>query len=203
MKTSKKVKNAIKEQKKIYISILVIMTLGILLGIFFAIFLSKSDQNMVKDSITSFFQAIEKNDIHYKDALINSLIGNLSLALFLFLLGISIIGIPFIYLSVWAKSFVLGFSIASIFKVYGIKGIFKAFFYTMPHEAIFFFLLVFLSCSSIYFSKKLFSYLFLKQEINLRRSMKRYLQVFTISFFGSIVVSLLEVFLSPSLLRLF
>ncbi len=198
-----KVKNTLKEQKRIYLAIIILMGIGFILGITFSIIIPKTDHTLVTESLNTFFSDIQKNNINYTLALTNSLIGNISLIILIWLLGISIIGIPIICFILLLKAFILGFSISSIIYTYHIPGILKAFSYIFPHQLIALFLLIFLGFYAVYFSKKLFNFLFLKKEINLKYSMKRYLQVLVICFGGMIICSFLETFLSPMIIRLF
>ena len=115
---SKKVKNKLYEQKKIYLSVIVTIILGILLGIIYNLILSKSDHTLISNQLNAFFDSIKKNDINYLSMLINSLIGNLSLVILIWLLGISIIGLPLIYILCFGKGFLLSFSIVSILLLF-------------------------------------------------------------------------------------
>ena len=197
-----KVNDKLKEQKKIYIFIIIVMLLGLISGIIYAVILNKNDHTIVKDSLDSFFLSIKDNNIDYKSALINSLIGNITFTTFIFLLGISIIGIPIIILSLFLKTFIFGFSISSIIYTYHLNGILKAITYTLPHQLITILMALFLGFYALYFGIKLFKYLFRGKDINLRHSMKRYLQVYITVLIINIACSLIEVFLSPTLIKL-
>ena len=89
-KVKTKVTNKLAEQKKIYIFLIVVMSIGLLLGIIYAVILNKSDHALVTTSLDSFFTSIKNNDIDYKSALINSLIGNISFVTFIFLFNLSL-----------------------------------------------------------------------------------------------------------------
>ena len=200
---SKKVKNKLYEQKKIYLSIIITIALGIISGIIYNLILSKSNHTLITNQLNSFFDAIKKNDINYIPMLFNSLIGNLSLVILIWLLGISIIGLPLIYILCFGKGFLLSFSIISILTTYKFKGIILAVCYLLPGPIILLLYLIFLGFSSAFFSKKLFSYLFLKQDISLRHSMKRYLQVLLVSVVVAGCCSLFDTFFMPNFLKLF
>lgn len=200
---SKKVKNKLYEQKKIYLSIIITITLGIVCGIVYNLILSKSDHTLITNQLNSFFDAIKKNDINYIPMLINSLIGNLSLVILIWLLGISIIGLPLIYILCFGKGFLLSFSIISILNTYKFKGIILAVCYLIPGPIVLLLYLIFLGFSSAFFSKKIFNYLFLKQDISLRHSMKRYLQVLLVSVVVAGCCSLFDTFFMPNFLKLF
>lgn len=197
-----KVTNKLEEQKKIYIFLIIIMLIGLIGGIIYAVILNKSDHNLVTTSLDSFFTSIKNNDIDYKNALINSLIGNISFVTFIFLLGISIIGIPLIIMSLAISSFIFGFSLSSIIYTYHLNGILRAITYLFPHQIITLLMSLFLGFYALYFGIKLFKYLFRGVDINLRSSMKRYLQVYITVLIFFIGCSFLEVFLSPALIKL-
>lgn len=203
MKQVKNVKNKLYEQKKIYLSIIITITLGIVCGIVYNLILSKSDHTLITNQLNSFFDAIKKNDINYIPMLINSLIGNLSLVILIWLLGISIIGLPLIYILCFGKGFLLSFSIISILNTYKFKGIILAVCYLIPGPIVLLLYLIFLGFSSAFFSKKIFNYLFLKQDISLRHSMKRYLQVLLVSVVVAGCCSLFDTFFMPNFLKLF
>ena len=201
-KVKNKVTDKLREQKKIYIFLIIVMVIGMLFGIIYAIILNKSDQAIVTTSLDSFFTSIKNNDIDYKSALINSLIGNISFVTFIFLLGISIIGIPLIIFSLAASSFIFGFSLSAIIYTYHFNGILKAITYLFPHQLITLLMSLFLGFYALYFGIKLFKYLFRGVDINLRSSMKRYIQVYVTVLLIFIGCSFIEVFLSPALIKL-
>ena len=201
-KVKNKVTNKIEEQKKIYIFLIIVMLIGLILGIIYAIILNKSDHAIVTTSLDSFFTSIKNNDIDYKSALINSLIGNISFVTFIFLLGISIIGIPLIVITIASSTFIFGFSLSSIIYTYHFNGILKAITYLFPHQFITILMTLFLGFYALYFGIKLFKYLFRGKDINLRMSMKRYLQVYITVLLIFIGCSFIEVFLSPALIKL-
>lgn len=201
-KVKTKVTNKLAEQKKIYIFLIIVMLIGLILGIIYAVILNKSDHAIVTTSLDSFFTSIKNNDIDYKSALINSLIGNISFVTFIFLLGISIIGIPLIIFSLASSTFIFGFSLSSIIYTYHLNGILKAITYLFPHQLITLLMSLFLGFYALYFGIKLFKYLFRGIDINLRSSMKRYLQVYITVLLIFILCSFIEVFLSPALIKL-
>ena len=201
-KVKTKVNNKLKEQKRLYLFLIIIMSLGLITGIVYAIVINKSDHNLVTESLNNFFLSIKESNINYKSGIINSLIGNIFSIFFIFLLGISILGIPIIILCSFFKAFIFSFSITSIIYTYHLSGILKAVAYVFPHQVIILLMNLFLSFYAIYFGIKLFKYLFKSQEIDLHSSMKRYLQVFIIVLLINIFCSFIEVFLAPSLIKL-
>ncbi len=196
-------KDAFIKQKKTYIFLIAIITIGIILGISYIFLIKDNDLKIIKDEVTSFFNLIKSNKIDYNSGIINSLSTNILYCTGIWLLGISIIGIPIVLILLLFKSFVLGFSISSIINIYGFKGILGAITYIFPHQLLFLLILLLISFYSINFSIKLFRCLFLKKNIDFKSIMKKYIKIYIISIIGAILVSIIEIYLSPYIIKLF
>ncbi len=197
-------KNSIIKQKKLYRIIITLMFFGIISGILFIFFISKESKTKALVSIKNFFDLMNTSTgINYGKSLLNALVNNIGYVLLIWLLGISIIGLPITIILAFMKSFIVGFSISSIISCYKAKGILGAFLYVFPHQIIILFIYLLLSFYSISFSIKLFKSLFLKQTINFRVVMQKYIKILLISLIGIIIVSLYEVFISTYFIKLF
>ena len=197
-------KNSIIKQKKLYRIIITLMLFGIISGILFIFFISKENKTKALVSIKNFFDLMNTSTgINYGKSLLNTLVNNIGYVLLIWLLGISIIGLPITIVLAFMKSFIVGFSISSIISCYKAKGILGAFLYVFPHQIIILFIYLLLSFYSISFSIKLFKSLFLKQTINFRVVMQKYIKILLISLIGIIIVSLYEVFISTYFIKLF
>lgn len=197
-------KNSIIKQKKLYRIIITLMVFGIISGILFIFFISKESKTKALVSIKNFFALMNTSTgINYGKSLLNTLVNNIGYVLLIWLLGISIIGLPITIVLAFMKSFIVGFSISSIISCYKAKGILGAFLYVFPHQIIILFIYLLLSFYSISFSIKLFKSLFLKQTINFRVVMQKYIKILLISLIGIIIVSLYEVFISTYFIKLF
>lgn len=198
------VKSSVAKQKKLYTIIIVLMGIGILSGILFMFFINDESKNKAIAGIREFFNSFSTSDgINYSKSIVNSLINNIGYVLLIWLLGISIIGLPITIILAFMKSFILGFSISSIIATYGSKGILGAFLYIFPHQILILFIYLLLSFYSISFSIKLFKYLFLKKVINFKFVMEKYVKILLICIICSIILSLYEVFISTYFIKLF
>ena len=202
MKIVDKLKNTIVINKKMIICLIVIVLVGIITGSLLVAVLNESDKNLVTEYINTFFNNIKDNKLNYIDTLKNSLISNISLIIVIWLLGISIIGIPIITFLYFCKSFILGFSLSSIIMHYKIKGCLIAFLYIFPHQVINIIMLTILMTYALSLSFKLISSFFKKKTIDFKIIMKKYLVILLFSLLISIISSLLEVFLMPKLIKM-
>lgn len=200
----KRVKSSINRQKKLYFFLIGLIIVAVISGILFWFIISKEDKLLVNNELTSFFSGIKDgNNINYLSSFFNSVITNLLYICLIWLLGISIIGLPIIVVLIGLKGFVVGFSIVSIIAIYGFKGVLGMVSYTFPHQIIFLLLLVLLGFYSISFCIKLFKYLFLKQNINFKDAMRRYIKILLISSITSTFISLFETFIATYFIKLF
>ena len=190
--------NKIKQNKLLFI-LLIIMILFTILGILFPALINSENKTLIKDSIESFMKAIDKKNINYISAFISSITNNIIVTILIWILGISIIGIPIILISIAFKSFLTGFSITSIFITYGIKGTLIAIIYTLPNiiNLLGSFLLGYYAIS---FSIMIYKSVFKKETRNWQPIVKRYLKIGIFFIIFSIAVSILESYLIPKIL---
>lgn len=200
----KRAKNNILKQKKLYFFLIGLVVVSVLAGSLFWFAISNEDKLLITSDLTYFFNSIKDGtSINYFGSLLNSVITNLLYVILIWLLGISIIGLPVILFMITLKSFIVGFSISSIVAIYGFKGLLGSFVYTFPHHIIFILLLVLLGFYSISFCIKLFKYLFLKKIINFKEAMRRYTKILIISCVITVFISLFETFISTYFIKLF
>lgn len=200
----RRAKNNIIKQKKLYYFLIGLIIVGMLSGILFWFIISNEDKLLVTTDLTNFFNCIKDgNNINYGASLLNSCITNLLYVILIWLLGISIIGLPIILIMLSIKSFIVGFSISSIIAIYGLKGAIGALVYVFPHQITFLLLLILLGFYATSFCIKLFKYLFLKQIINFKDAMRKYLKILIISSIAAVLISLFETFISTYLIKLF
>lgn len=196
-------KEEILKQKKKYLILLILSTIGIISGIIFIFTISKQDKLTIVEYMNNFFTGIQENKLNYTSCLFNSLLNNILYITIIFLLGISIIGFPIIITILFFKSFIIGFSFSSIIYTYGLKGIINAIFYTFPHQVIYLLIIILLSFYALNFSSRLFRYLFLKKNINFKEITHKYLKIYLLALIITLILSLYETYISTYLLKLF
>jgi len=195
-------KNIINQRKK-YLFLSTIILIGIISGILFIFFISKEDKSLVKIELEAFFNYIKENKINYFSSFINSVTSNFLYLIIIWVLGISIIGMPIIIFLLFFKGFIFGFSFSSVIANYGFKGILLAGSYQLPHQLLLIVFLLLIGFYAINFSIRLFRVLLLKENINLVLYFKKYNKITIICIIGIIICSIIETFLSPVLINLF
>lgn len=185
--------------KKFFVFLLGILFLGVLFGSILPIFLSADDKKLVSEYLIGFISNI-KDGFDSLVFLKNGFINEGLFLILIWILGISIIGVPIILFLLFYKCFIFGFSISSIIINYGFKGILFSLTYIFPHQVISILVYLFLSSYSLIFSIKLLFFILKKIDFNIRTYFKMYLKILLISIIGLLICVLYESFINPYVL---
>ena len=186
--------------KKLFI-LFAITLLCFIAGMLLISMLSKSNKELIINSLNNFYTSLKENKISSTNLLYKTMTSNLILNIIIWVLGISIIGIPIVIFILGFKSLSLGFTISSLIYTYKFNGLLKAIIYLIPN-IINIFIVFILVYYSISFSINLFNYLFRKIEFNKRVIVKRYLKLLIVAILLSILTSVTESFILPKLFNL-
>lgn len=195
----KKILAKIKANKLLFIEVLITI-LGFLTGILLIAILSNENKDMIKESINTFFETLNDNNLKYTKLLYTSLTTNLIVNIFIWLLGISIIGIPIVIIILFYKSLMLGFTISSLLFNYKLSGTILTIIYIIPY-IINLFLIFIITYHSIRFSLTLFNYLFKKGEFNKKNIVSKYVKLLTFSSLSFVLSSLIETYIIPFIIK--
>ena len=197
-----KIKDIVLPNKKINYFVFGIMILGIICGSIFFTVIGSNDKTETLNLITNFFENVNNSSIDSGLAFKNSLITNGILVTFIFILGMSVIGLLINIFIVYIKSFIVGFSIASIVGKYGIKGILASFVYIFPHQIINIIVICIIGIYSIMFSIYLIKLIISKKKLNTKNVFKRYFIIYIFSILLTSISSLFEGYITPLFLKL-
>lgn len=201
MKYLDKLKRELKVNKKGIGFLIGISVIGFIFGCLFIIIISKSDKLLVKEYIESFLKNLNTNKFDYLDIFKNTLFNNLLFIFIIFLLGMSVIGIPINIFYFFLKSFVLGFTMVSFILTYKIKGCLFSLLYVVPHNIINIFIFTILVYYSINFSILLIYGITKKKSINFRNMMNKYLKILLLTLIIILITSLYESFVLPNIMK--
>ena len=137
--------------KKINLFVISIVVIGIITGSIFFTFISDNDKNKIIEIINNFISSVNSSfdsGLAFK----NSLITNIILVSFIFVFGMSIIGLFINVFIIYIKAFLVGFTVSSIIASLGIKGLLLAFLYVFPSQIINLIIIITMGIYSIIFS---------------------------------------------------
>ena len=195
----------VKKEKNILIFNTIIFLVGVVLGSLFINFITNDDKKLLIEQVSTFFSNVKKltSDIFGFESFLSILFNNLLVLSIIFVLGISMIGIPIVIFILFFKGFMLGTTISTIILKYSIKGIVGAILYIFPVCILTICVYLFMCFYAIYVSKKFLRAFLKKDSLNFKQFLGKYLLSFIVSIMLILLLSLLDAYLTPLLLKLF
>ncbi len=199
-----KLKKEILSKKIIILVVFIVFILGLLFGSIYITLLNNSNKKVVLDSVNNYYSSFNKISITDKFNIFKSnLSSNLIYYIVMWLLGLSIIGLPIIVFMVFMRFFVTGFNISSLFACYKLKGLKYVLVYLVPSNIILLLLSIFLGIYSVNISIRLATNIIKKKTINFGTFMGKYFFILLISILVVVITSLYDSFVSPFFYNLF
>ena len=195
-----KLKTKIYVNKNLFVFLLVLVLVGVGAGAIFSLILNDSDKAMVTEYLNNFMANVSNNKLELTTSFFNTIIFTLGFALFIWIFGISIIGIVLILPFLFIKSFVLGFSIGSIMLNFKFKGVIISLFYIVPHHVINILIYILVSAYAIMVSYKIFNSMKNKKNFDFKIIMNKYTFILIFSFIILFITCLYEVFVLPKVM---
>lgn len=186
-------------KNKLLTALIILGLIAIVLGVLFPAIITNDNKELINQSISSFITGIKDGKTNYISGFISSITNNILVFFCIWILGISIIGIPIILFILFFKGFLVGFSFSSILITYGPSGILKAIVYTLPNiiNALAAFLLCYYAIS---FSIMIYRSIFKKETRNWQNIVRRYIKIGLFYIVFSIIISIIESYIIPNLL---
>lgn len=201
LKNKEKYKIDLFTKKNYFVFLISFFIVSIVIGIIFFVYINTKDKEILKSNITNYFTL--NDNYNYLSLLWESLKNNFFTIILFWLLGISVVGGIIVLFLYFSEGFSLGFTIASIIYTYKYKGIVGAFLYLFPNKIIYIILIFFLTFFSLKFSYELIKSITSKEELNLNVKLKSYSKKLLFFIFIAILCSLLEIFISPLMIKAF
>lgn len=178
----------------------IVLIIGIVLGLLFISIVSDSNKNIIKDSVDNYFVYFKELKFDYFKMFFKGFISSIVVILFLWVMGLSVVGSLINILVLLYKSFLCSFSFVSIVYTYGVYGLFKGSIFIIS-EGFNLFILFLLVYYSLSFSIILFNYLFKKKDFNRNVAIVRYSKILGICSFLCIINNLFNTFLISNMIK--
>lgn len=185
--------------KKIIIVSSILLGLGILSGIIFFFITTSLDKMIVKNMMNEFVSI--KTNVTF-NTFINSFKYNIIYIVIITLSSLLVIFSPLVLLINYYKGLTIGFLISSTISTFKLKGILYFVAILFPHHILMSILLILYSSIMFKLSLKLLKVIYMNEPINLNIFIKKVLILFITSLIVCIIISLLEIYISPLLLGL-
>lgn len=194
LKKYSKIKSIILPNNNLNYFVFSIISIGFITGCIFLMLISETDKKIVIDSVKNFVTNINPNKL---ELLKNISIINYFYVLLLIIFSLSIIGSILNVFIIYFKSFILGFTISSLFLGYSYKAIPLIFSYILPSQLINLFVIYILGIYSLLFSYKLLVQVINKNNNYIKLFIKKYLIIIIISLILTIISTICESFIFP------
>lgn len=193
----------IEEHRSLYVFSIVLFFMGVIFGTLTVQSLSISQQEDLFHYLERFMLEVNENGMANTSlALFQNYSNNLKYIGVIWILGLSIIGLPIILVLLFLKGVFIGFTVGFLIHQLGWHGFGFAFLVIVPHNLIVVPILLVMSVISISFSLQLISHLFGTQRFQKKPNIPKYLGTMFAAAIFLFLVALFETYISPMLMNI-
>jgi stage II sporulation protein M len=154
----------VKEHSSIYVFVTVLFVMGVIFGAIVVNSLNFSQKQDLYYYLSRFFgQVLEGKIASSSEMFKQSFLHNLKYMGLIWLLGISIIGLPVIFILLFLKGIVVGFTVGFLVNQMGWKGFVLSVVSVLPQNVIIIPAFIIITASAVVFSLKIIRQLFVKR----------------------------------------
>jgi len=195
--------NHIREYSSLYMFIVVLFLMGVICGSIVVNSLSFTQKEDLLYYLTRFFGEVEAGTVTTSSQMfIGSITHNIQYIGLIWILGISIIGIPLILILLFLKGMVVGFTVGFLVNTMSWEGFKIALVSVLPQNIILVPLIIFITTLSLALSIRIISRVFLKQVRQpIRPILLKYMLAFIICLIFIVGAGVVEAYFSPPLMK--
>lgn len=196
----------VQAHSSIYLFIITLFLMGIIFGAIVVNSLSFAQKEDLYFYLSKFFSEMEDGSMTSAEELFRqSFLHNVKYLGLMWLLGISIIGLPLIFVLLFMKGVVVGFSVGFLVNQMGWSGFLLSFVSVLPQNIIIIPAFIFIGAISANFSLTLIRKIFMRQTSSMQFQMIPFLSryvIFMVVAIGIVTVAAsIEAYLSPALME--
>ena len=194
----------IKNNTRTFFILVLAFVIGISAGAFTVNGLTASQAQELKHYFSGFLQLYNNQIVDSSELLKIAVLENTKLVLLLWILGVTIIGVPFIFLLVGIRGFITGFSSGFIVETMGIKGVLFTLLALLPKELFIVPCFIALGVSGINFSQSIVKNRSMK-HISKESLKSKFAAYCAVTLFYSCMIFvgiLIEAYITPVIIRI-
>ncbi|MGP7816148.1 stage II sporulation protein M [Niallia sp. 01092] len=197
------VANHFREHSSIYLFIVVLFLMGVIFGAVVVNSLTLTQKEDLYDYLSQFFGQVSDGKIaSSKDLFIQSFSHNSKFIGLMWLLGISIIGLPVILILLFIKGMVVGFTVGFLVNQMGWNGFLLSFVSILPQNIIVIPIFIISATLSVAFSFKMIRQQFInKRGEPILPLFGRYMFLLVVAFLFLAAAAGVEAYISPMLMK--
>lgn len=194
--------NHLKNHLTVYVFMVVLFLTGIIFGAVLVNSMGFVQKQDLFFHLDHYFELTNNKDaVLSKDILKKSFLFHVKYLILLFILGLTIIGLPAIWILIFSKGLVIGFSVGFIVNQLGWKGLLLAATSIAPQNLIIIPVYLFAASIAMVFSLSLFANLLGHRKQAIGKPMLQYAFIFILLHVGALGSSLVETFISNEALK--
>ncbi|WP_419881268.1 stage II sporulation protein M [Peribacillus sp. B-H-3] len=193
----------ITEHSSLYVFVTVLFLMGVIFGAILVNSLSPAQKDDLFYYLSQFFGQVSQGKIAAnQDMFFQSLTHNIKYIAVIWILGISVIGLPVILILLFLKGMVVGFTVGFLVNQMGWNGFLLSFVSILPQNIFIVPIFIIIASLAVSISMKMIRRIFLKQIRDpLKPILTRYIFSLAFSMFFLIAAGILEAYLSPPLMK--
>jgi len=194
----------IKNHATIYIFMIILFLTGVIFGAVIVNSMSFVQKQDLFFYLERFFgELVDEQQIESHDILKNSFFYHIKYLLLLFVLGLSVIGLPLVWVLLFLKGLVIGFSVGFIVNQLGLKGLLLAATAIAPQNLLLIPIYMIAGSLSMIFSLSLLSKLFSRKMLQpVVQPLGKYAASFTILLGASFFAAMIEAYISGGAMKM-
>lgn len=186
-----------------YVFLSIVLIAGIIAGSVTVNMISDIQMENILSFINGFLANINNISVDYSSIFYLSLSNNLKTAVILIVLGLSVIGLPFILAVILFRGFVLGFTVGFLIGQFGPKGIVLSVLSILPQNLIILPCIVSIGVTSLTFAMAVIKNRIKNYQENYSQMVTGYLLLNLFFSFLLIISGLIEGYISPVFIRFY
>ncbi|GER72396.1 stage II sporulation protein M [Weizmannia acidilactici] len=194
----------IRENSSIYSFVIVLFLMGVIFGAVIVNSLSIAQKEDLFFYLKQFFGQVSTGKVAAPEDLFrSSFLHNIKFLVLIWVLGISIIGLPLILILLFLKGLVVGFSIGFLVNQMRWGGFLLAFVTVLPQNLLIIPMFIFTSVIAVMFSLNLIRKIFIKQSAHYAffHLFIKYCGALAAAFIAVLLAACVEAYISPQLMQ--
>lgn len=195
--------NHIKEQATIYLFVIILFIMGVIFGAIIVNSMNLTQKEDLYYYLTHFFGQVSDGKLASSlEMFKQSFFHNIKYLGFMWILGISIIGLPIIFIMLFLKGMVIGFTVGFLVNQMKLGGFMLSFVSILPQNLLLIPVFIMVGAQAANFSLKLIRQLFVKRLNDQPfRMFARYSTVLLVIAAAVLFASIFEGYISPILMK--
>lgn len=195
--------NYFREHSSIFLFIIVLFLMGVIFGAIVVNSMSYTQKQDLFYYLSQFFGEVSTGKVApNSDLFVQSFFHNSKFIFLIWILGISIIGVPVILILLFIKGLVIGFTVGFLVSQMSWKGFLLALVSILPQNLIIIPVFIIMAALSVTFSLKMIKKQFMKKYSHpIMPEFKRYIFILIIAVIFISGASGIEAFFSPGLMK--